>query len=72
MPTLTRQAAARPSIRELERALEVAWERTTSADPDRWSPQNPAWGQCAVTALIVQDHYGGELRRGIVDDISHY
>jgi hypothetical protein len=25
-----------------------------------------------VTALILQDHYGGELRRGLIDGISHY
>jgi hypothetical protein len=56
----------------LEKALEQAWDRSTCSDPGKWSSENPAWGQCAVTALIVQDYYGGELRRGLVDDISHY
>lgn len=30
-------------------------------DLEQWSPQNPARGQCAVTALIVQELVGGEL-----------
>jgi hypothetical protein len=35
----------------------------TSADPERWIPQNPLWGHCAVTSLIVQDYFGGTLWR---------
>src|SRR6185436_2099938 len=26
-----------------------------------WSPENPARGQCGVTALVVQEHLGGDL-----------
>jgi hypothetical protein len=52
--------------------LEGAWTRATSADPANWGEDNKAWGQCAVTALIVQDYLGGELRRGEVGTISHY
>jgi Domain of unknown function (DUF4338) len=33
---------------------------------------NPAWGQCAVTALIVQDAFGGELLRSTIGGIAHY
>jgi len=29
-------------------------------------------GQCAVTALIVQDYLGGEILRGTVGEESHY
>ena len=58
--------------RNLRAILEQAWSRETSADPDHWSAQNPAWGQCAVTALIVQDLYGGSLLRTKVGPISHY
>lgn len=61
--------------RELEllaETLERAWLRQTSADPEHWAPDNPAWGQCAVTALVVQDTLGGELLRTTVDDVSHY
>jgi hypothetical protein len=44
-------------------AIRGAWCKDTSADPGKWSYYNPAWGQCAVTALVVQDILGGELRR---------
>lgn len=55
----------------LARALGEAWCAETSASPD-WTPANPALGQCAVTALIVQDIMGGELSRGVVAGVSHY
>lgn len=52
--------------------LEESWCAETSADPDNWTPENPAWGQCAVTALIVQDHLGGLLLRTCNEGVSHY
>ena len=59
-------------VDDLARRLEDSWTRETSADPLRWSAENSAYGQCAVSALIVQDHFGGELLRARVDGISHY
>lgn len=53
------------------RALERSWDATTSADPS-WSPEVPSRGQCAVSALVVQDELGGDLLRAIVDGTSHY
>ena len=52
--------------------LRQVWRADTSFDPDGWSPANPAFGQCAVTALIVQEAFGGELLRGAYADGSHY
>jgi hypothetical protein len=49
-------------LEKLRRALRIAWTAETSYDPERWSPENPAWGQCAVTCTIVQDFFGGEIR----------
>jgi hypothetical protein len=60
------------TLRVLAQTLAGAWARETSADPIRWSTANPAWGQCAVSALVVQDHYGGQLLRGVVAGQSHY
>jgi hypothetical protein len=60
------------SLLELGTALEKAWSKDTSADPEHWSLENPAWGQCAVTALLVQDLFGGDLRRAVIKGISHY
>ena len=52
--------------------IQYAWYRGTSSDPENWTPENPAWGQCAVTALIVQDLLGGILLRAKVNGVSHY
>jgi hypothetical protein len=59
------------SIEALVRALEQAWDHQTSADPD-WSPEFRSKGQCAVSALVIQDELGGDLLRAIVDGVSHY
>jgi hypothetical protein len=69
---MTAALGAHVTRSDLETALETAWSRETSADAANWSEANRAWGQCAVTALIVQDYLGGTLRRGEVGPISHY
>jgi hypothetical protein len=63
---------SRPSLEELEMALRQSWSRDTSSDPEGWSPRNPAWGQCAVTALVVHGYLGGELLRAVLHGKSHY
>ncbi len=60
------------TVDSVGRSLEQAWGRDTSADPDLWSEDNPSWGQCAVTALVVQDMFGGDLLRGMLGEVSHY
>lgn len=55
----------------------VIWSRETSSDGEGWQETNKAWGQCAITALLIQDLFGGTLRRckAILPDgrsISHY
>jgi hypothetical protein len=73
--TPTRQANTDPGSlvvsSRLVHAMRRAWSAATSAN-ENWSPDNPSVGQCAVTALIVSDFYGGELVRGIVCGESHY
>ena len=63
-------------INELEKILEKSWTKETSADPENWIPENPSWGQCAVTACIVNDYFGGKIVWTNVNiagqDISHY
>jgi hypothetical protein len=51
------------SIELIENALRKAWSRETCYPPDqeKWSDENPAFGQCAVTSLIIQDFFGGEI-----------
>lgn len=60
------------SLRALDSALRASWEPKTSSKASTWKARNPAWGQCAVTALVVQDFCGGDLVRGIADGESHY
>ncbi len=43
--------------------LRAAWSKETSADPKNWAPINPAWGQCAVSVLMLQRAFGGEIFR---------
>ncbi len=47
----------------LERAVRAAWCLWTSDPVDQpgWTDANPASGQCASTALVVQDRLGGVL-----------
>jgi hypothetical protein len=70
--TLKVQRRLKRPTKRLRTALESAWAPETSFDPAGWSSRNPAWGQCAVTALIVQDHCGGTLVSGEVNGIPHY
>jgi hypothetical protein len=46
----------------VEQVIRASWS-AASCDPvdEPWSPENPAKGQCGVTALVLQDHLGGEL-----------
>jgi len=63
------------TLRNVTPRFQAAWcQRTASPnDAPRWSPDNPACGQCAVTALLVQDLFGGELLRAVVEGFgSHY
>ena len=54
-------------LMELRRKLEQAWCRRTAHPKCRkkWRKTLPSFGQCYVTALITQDHFGGELLAGI-------
>jgi hypothetical protein len=64
---------------QIER-IRRCWDFDTSSDPESWSSENPALGQCAVTACLVQDLVGGEIvwNMAICSDIgrdgrfSHY
>jgi hypothetical protein len=47
----------------LEKIVRMAWSKETCYPDlqDEWGDRNPALGQCAVTALIVQDYFGVDL-----------
>jgi 8-oxo-dGTP pyrophosphatase MutT (NUDIX family) len=56
------------TLTRLEPALRDGWGPDTCDPVDLadWRPDNPARGQCAVTALVVNDLLGGELILGEV------
>ena len=50
-------------LKDLETALEKSWCRETCypKTADLWTPENISLGQCAITSLIVQDNFGGDI-----------
>lgn len=50
-------------------ALRASWSAQTSSG---WQPDNPARGQCNVTALVIQETFGGRLLQTPVDGVPHY
>jgi hypothetical protein len=51
------------------RTLQNSWSHETST---KWSAANPALGQCSVTALTVQDRFGGRLLKTRVGEAWHF
>jgi hypothetical protein len=51
------------SLDALRDAITASWclETCDPTDAAEWAPTNPSLGQCAVTALVVHDFFGGEL-----------
>lgn len=59
-------------LRTLPIVLQECWSRETAYDPEKWTPENPTHGQCAITALVIQDLLGGDLLRAKVNGAEHY
>ena len=64
------------TLAKLKELLPLICTKETSFDPDKWTLQNPLWGQCAVVALLVNEKFGGSFKRAFLDDTpfsgSHY
>lgn len=54
---------------ELKGILLESWSIESSS---KWSKDNPAKGQCGVTALVVKDILGGEIRKTELTDGWHF
>lgn len=61
-------------ISDLEIILRKSWSKETCypASQSNWSSKNPSDGQCAITALVVNDFNGGKIMRCMCNGISHY
>lgn len=57
---------------KLKKALQESWCAETATN-GIWNQECPSLNQCAVTALVVQDYFGGELLRCLMTNgDSHY
>jgi hypothetical protein len=56
---------------EVAGAIRRSWAFDTALD-NAWWPEQPSRGQCAVTALVIQELVGGELLRAVTSGVSHY
>lgn len=60
---------------KLQKAIKKSWGIDTAYKDDipKWSTDNPSAGQCAVTALIIHDYFGGQIYSGVSHDgVVHY
>ncbi|OOZ84309.1 MULTISPECIES: YunG family protein [Bacillus] len=55
--------------KQIYEVLIRSWSIETSS---KWTIENPAKGQCGVTALVVQDIYGGEIKKTKVREVWHF
>ena len=53
----------------IREALEDAWSLDSAV---QWSVENPANGQCNVTAAVIYDIFGGEVLRTKYPEFWHY
>lgn len=54
---------------QIRAALDQTWSLETAV---QWSVENPANGQCNVTAAVIHDLFGGEILRTRYPDFWHY
>jgi len=54
-------APAGHGARDVFAAIRGSWTLTTTADPERWSPERPAIGQCDVSSFVAWQYLGGDL-----------
>ena len=61
-------------LEELESKLKKSWSKDTCSPglKNDWCSDNPSMGQCAITALVVNDFLGGKIMRCMASTGSHY
>ena len=61
-------------IRTLKKVLNMAWSKETCVPSlrDNYDDGNKSLGQCAITALVVNDYFGGKIMRCMTSTGSHY
>lgn len=54
---------------DVQRMLRKAWSLATSS---QWTADNPAAGQCNVTALLIHELFGGDLLKTPLPAGDHF
>lgn len=54
---------------DVQRTLHKAWSLATAG---QWTANNPAAGQCNVTALLIHELFGGDLLRTPLSAGDHF
>lgn len=57
------------NIKTFAQAIEMAWSSNSST---LWTAENPAAGQCGVTALVANDVLGAEILKTRYGPIWHF
>jgi len=53
----------------IQSALEESWSIESSS---KWTKENPAKGQCSVSAVVVYQYFGGEILKTKIDGRWHF
>ena len=56
-------------IEDMEKVLLNSWSLNSSS---KWTIANPARGQCGVTAMVVNDVLGGEIKKTMLSEGWHF
>ena len=61
-------------LAKLQQILREVYMRDLCYPPAQavWSEENPTLGMCSITALLVQDYFGGDVCKATIDGGSHY
>lgn len=61
-------------IETLKQILLKCWSQKTCypSMQKAWNQANPSIGQCAITSLLVQKYFGGQIKKCTIGSISHY
>ena len=60
---------------KFKKALKKSWSQDTAyhKDAPNWTPDNPALGQCAISALLFNHFFGGKIYSGVSKSgVFHY
>lgn len=63
------------TLEDLYKIVRECWcsETAYPSCQEDWMPEDPTYGQCAITAMLVHDMFGGSIHRIWVDDNwTHY